>query len=296
MRRAKNRIKILKIVIPIALITGLIFYFVPSNSHNISNVFMNNMKALSKKSNSKNVEISYRVDKSIRLKNKLLADVDGLSYILIEDDDDMALLSIVSVKDFNGNGTNEVLVSASPAGNCCPNTLFFYSYVGNGYFARSLDFDHSWGEPEVKKWKDKWSVVVFSSNEGVGQQKLQEARNTYILDELSAVKVATAVKKPLVSLAEMTPSEFNFNKNDEVRKLYFDLDGDGQKDIIEGRLWFRWGSISWIVKFSSGKVVDSSTSCYRVGVSKSKTKGVHDIICGSDIIYKWDGSKYVEVE
>ena len=35
-----------------------------------------------------------------------------------------------------------------------------------------------------------------------------------------------------------------------------------------------------------------STGCKRIGILKSKTKGMSDIVCDYDTIFRWNGKKY----
>jgi hypothetical protein len=115
-------------------------------------------------------------------------------------------------------------------GNCCANSFFFYSYLGDGHFQRTSDFGYSWVDPKIEKWKGRWSVVVTSNDEGVNTDAPYEITERYVLDAGKAVKVEESVRKELVAKVEIRSEEFDFNENDETRSLSYDLDGDDIKD------------------------------------------------------------------
>ena len=312
----------LAIISSIASIIGLILYFLPNNA-SISiktkgdnspainsagnvNVEYNNYNGsvvmpqeqnIKEKNKLRHLTIKYELSESEGLFSKeLYANLEDQTYSLIKNED--ICLEIADQKDFDDNGSMDVLLTNVIAcgGNCCANSFFFYSYLGDGHFQRSNEFGYSWREPQIEKWKGRWSVLVKSNNEGCNQDEPIETKERYILDDGKAVKVEESERKGLVALIEMKSDEFDMNKNDEVKNIYYDIDNDGVRDKIEGSLWIRWGRINWKVEFSSGKSFVSDFSCKRIGVAKSLTKGVHDIICEMDDVFKWDGNKFVNVK
>lgn len=72
----------------------------------------------------------------------------------------------------------------------------------------------------------------------------------------------------------------------------FDLDND----MIPGTMrYIEEDGITtekWEVKFGNGKHAGGETSETRIGVLKTRTKGVHDLLFGCDEIRKWNGKKY----
>ncbi len=116
-------------------------------------------------------------------------------------------------------------------------------------------------------------------------------KNRNIAKSTKAIKVEETERKELVSLTEMKSDDFDFEK-DETKAMFFDLDNDGVNDKIEGRLWHRWGRVLWRIEFSSGKTFENGIGSKRIGVLKSKTNGVHDIVSDLDDILKWNGLKY----
>lgn len=322
-KKTKSRIKTIGLIGSIASIIGLLTFFLPSdNTPNIDitsngenspainssgevNIEYNSYnnaiipipeepkQSIAEKNKLRREKIKYYTDdKSISFENRLLADIDNQTYALIEAEEEICI-QLHDVKDFDGNGSLDALVTNITAcgGNCCGNSYFFYSYSGDGHFVRSEDFGYSWVDPEIERWKGRWSVLVTSHNEGVNQHEHEEIKERYVLDVGKSVKVEETERKGLVALVELNSIDFDFSK-DEVKTMYYDLDNDGKEDKIEGRLWHRWGRIIWKVKFSSGKTFEDGTGCKRIGVSKAETNGYHDIICDLDGVLKWNGKKY----
>jgi len=167
-------------------------------------------------------------------------------------------LQVVDQRDFVGNGLIDALVAHITAcgGNCCPNR-FFVSALGNGRFEVGEEFADSWAYPVVEQWKGRWSIVVTSNNEGINLDRPLEITRRSILERGEAVKVEEWRRKDLESIVEMRSEIFNTDDADEMHSVEYDLDGDGKKDQITGRLWYRWGRILWSVQFADGKKFSS---------------------------------------
>jgi hypothetical protein len=224
----------------------------------------------------------------------LLAIVDGKTYPVIPRAKKKCL-QIVEQKDFEGKGTMSALVMDITAcgGNCCPNSFFFVSYQGKGQFKMSDEFADSWKDPVIEKWKGRWSVVVTSNNEGMmNTERPVEITRRFVLQDGEAVKMEETQRKDMASLMEMRSEIFDSYKQDETHTLEYDLDGDGRKDVITGKLWERWGRILWTVRFANGKEFSSGEGCKRIGVLATQTNGVHDLVCDQDKVLHWNGEAY----
>lgn len=199
-------------------------------------------------------------------------------------------------KDFDADGYLDALVEDITAcgGNCCPNKFFFVSARPDGTFAVSDEFADSWKDPDIEKWKGHWSVVVVSNNEGVNQQRPVEYTRRFVLEGGKAVKVEEHLRKDMKAIVEMRSEIFKTDDPGETHSFQYDLDGDGKKDTISGRLWERWGRILWTVEFANGKKFSSNDACKRIGVLPTKTEGVNDLVCDQDTVLHWDGSEYKE--
>jgi len=237
--------------------------------------------------------IEYFVEKSDDSPySTLRARQNGKVYTLIDTSQEMCLL-VEDQRDWDGNGLKDALVARLTAcgGNCCPNFYFFISAMGNGRFEKSEDLADSWGEPVIEKWKSAWSVVLVSTNEGFNKDRPVEVTRRFVVRNGKGVKVEESTRQDMESLVEMR-SEI-FEGSDDEHSIEYDLDGDGRKDVISGRLWERWGRIFWTVRFAGGKEFETSTACKRIGVLKTKTNAVHDLVCDQDTVYRWSGGEYI---
>ena len=204
-------------------------------------------------------------------------------------------LEVVDARDFDGNGTTDALVAhvSGCGGDCCPNAYFFVSAAKDGRFTVTKEFADSWESATVEKWGDAWSVVVTSSNAGASLDRLKEVTRRFALRHGKPVQLSAVARKEKPALADLRAEAFRKAKADDVHSIRFDLDADGKPDEIFGTLWERWGSVMWTVRFADGKTFVSATSCKRIGVLPSKTKGVHDLVCDLDRTLFWSGSEYL---
>jgi len=232
--------------------------------------------------------ISYELVKEENdfLAHGLLGLVDGEKY-KIDLPAGVECIGMVKQLDFDEDGLPDVLMENISAcgGNGAANSFFFVSYKGNGGFQITKEFGYSWNEPLIEKWDDKTSVVVENDD---------ATKERYILQDGKAVLVESTKKTELVALKEIKATDFE--DPDDVKELRFDLDGDGKDDIITCTFWERWGIIQVAnITFSSGIVVtDFSDGCERIGVLATKTNKIHDLVCGDDLILRWDGKTYKE--
>ncbi|MGC4119612.1 MAG: hypothetical protein QM765_34575 [Myxococcales bacterium] len=204
------------------------------------------------------------------------------------------VLSIEAVRDFDGNGTPDVLVGRSSGGTSAYGEYFFVSAGKDGNFTLTEEFGYSPDGPTIERWKGEWTVVVTSDNEGWNQDRPHEVTQRFALRAGEAVLLSSVERKELPALGDLRSEVFDFEQPDSPRSIEFDLDEDGRPDVISGTLWQRWGRIVWDVRFADGKAFRADTACKRVGVLASKTKGVRDLVCDFDSTYRWDGSAYVE--
>jgi hypothetical protein len=236
--------------------------------------------------------VEYTVEKSHYLGDATLrAKVDGKSYTLIDKSKEQCL-EIVDQRDWDGNGLKDALVERITAcgGNCCPNSFFFVTAFPHGRFEISTDLADSWKDPTIERWKDRWSVVIVSDNEGWNTDRPVEITRRFVVQGGKAEKVEESQRRELPALVEIR-SEI-FKADGEEHRIQYDLDGDGKKDTINGKLWERWGRLMWSVRFATGKQFSSSTACKRIGVLATKTRGVNDLVCDQDAVLHWTGQKY----
>ncbi len=240
------------------------------------------------------VKYSVPDEEKLFSENILKAELDGKTYIVISKKDEIRCLEIVDQRDYDGNGTTDALLSFNNTcgGNCCANSFFFVSYLKDGHFQKSDAFGYSWANPNIKKWKQKWSVLVTSNNEGVNNNPAKEIIERFVLDSGKAIKVEESERKEIISIVELRSDQFDFDKENQIKIINFDLDGDQIEDKIETRFWHRWGRLLLTVNLSSGYVFKSNFGCKRIGVLPTKSNSVNDLVCDQDSILRWNGSEY----
>lgn len=239
-------------------------------------------------------KVEYSVEKSDgSIFTALRATANGKTYQLVDKSKEMCL-QVIAQRDLDGNGFVDALVLHRIAcgGSCCSDTFFVVSAFGDGRFEVSDEFADSWVYPVIEKWKDRWSVVVTSDNEGMNLQRPVEITRRFVLESGKMVQVEEHRRKDLDSIVDLRSEVFNADKPDETHSLEFDLDGDGKKDQIKGKLWARWGRILWSVEFADGKKFSSNAGCKRIGVLETKTRGVSDLVCDLDTVFRWNGREY----
>jgi hypothetical protein len=225
----------------------------------------------------------------------LLATFNGKTSVVIPKSEKKCL-AIKEQRDFDGDGLTDALVENITAcgGNCCPNQFFFVSARPDGTFAVGDELADSWKDPVIEKWKGKWSVVIVSNNEGVNTERPVEYTRRFVLQDGKGVKVEEHKRPDMKAIVEMRSEIFKSDDPGETHSIQYDLDGDGKKDTITGRLWERWGRILWTVEFADGKKFSSNDACKRIGVLPTKTDGVHDLVCDQDTVLHWNGTEYKE--
>jgi hypothetical protein len=146
----------------------------------------------------------------------------------------------------------------------------------------------------MEKWKGRWSVVV-TSDASIGAGNLTRPNvitRRFILESGKAVLVEEKRRKDLKSIIEIRSEMFDPKNVDETHSIEYDLDSDGRKDRINATHWLRWGTMEWDVEFADGKKFSGNTACKRIGVLKTKTNGVSDLVCDQDTVLRWNGREY----
>ena len=243
-------------------------------------------------------KISYSVEQSGETPfgpATLLATFNGKTSVLIGKSKQKCL-QIIEQRDFDGDGLTDALLENITAcgGNCCPNQFFFVSARPDGSFVVSDEFSDSWKDPVVEKWKGRWTVVVVSNNEGANLERPVEFTRRFALQYGKVVKLEEHPRKYMRAIVEMGSEEFKSDDPGKSHSIQYDLDGDGKKDTITGKLWERWGRILWTVEFANRKEFSSNDACKRIGILPTKTNGVNDLVCDQDTVLHWNGSEYKE--
>ncbi len=227
----------------------------------------------------------------------LRATADGKEYILINTDEEICM-GIEQVTDFNNDGYKDALIKVINAcgGNGAGDSYMLLCFDGEK-FRRTKSVGYDWDGIEVIKTGEDYRFVIQTTNAGVGNTDMcSDKEETYSLKEYELELVNVVEQNKLNAVKEIKSSDF-IGKSDEEQHLYYDLDGDGKTDKITCSYWERWGSLFNLkISFGNGKSYDISGTPKRVGVLKTKTNNVYDLVFDCDKIVKWNGSEYINGE
>lgn len=185
------------------------------------------------------------------------------------------------VRDFDNDGTPDALVSYTQGGNCCPPSYVFVSYKPGSVVRISNSFE-SWNTPTVEVFKGKPVVKVRNEDDGVIDR--------YGLSGGKAVRVDRQPLAELTAVAEMRIRSFDPNRP----SLSFNVGGDAGKEIMTCQVWDRWNTLLCGIKDRQGRVLlDTGLGCDRYGILASKTRGYNDLVCGFDLVGRWNGQTWV---
>ena len=241
-------------------------------------------------------------DKNYSMVTALFAEVNGQPYEIISLKDEQCFV-IESQKDFDKNGGIDVLLSYNLCGgNGAGNSFSVILNYGDGHFQEKEIPEGSWGSAIVKKWEDRWSILIENSPDGVGHTDLEKTEFTYVVDNNGNIKeIVNAKKFKLFAEVEVYSSELNhdldYNKFDfDNKKIVYDLNDDGKNEYIRFKYWERWGAMMSYIVLPDGSEQDLHAGCKRVGILKSKTQGMHDIVCNHSDLFKWNGKQYIDMD
>lgn len=197
--------------------------------------------------------------------------------------------------DFDKDGFTDVLISTDN-GNGNPSSYFIIFYdEKSDSFKSTEEFGYSWSTPTLEKYGDKMSILFSNSSEGVGNTEMRHSLDRYILNSDRSVRLIESDEStPIPALTEIKSSDFNENDKRNGRLLKYDLNGDGETDIIKLEYWERWGRMNWSIKISNGQDFSSGPALKRLGVLSTKSNNTNDLVGDFNTIFKWDGNKYIE--
>jgi hypothetical protein len=206
-------------------------------------------------------------------------------------------LSVLTQKDLDGDGLIDAILEEGTGGTGAygdPMYYFVAGTMGDVFLAQEVGN----GEGKLAPWHGKSSLVLDTDNEGVNTDRPERGILRFAFENGHAVLVEEKHAVEIKALADLRSEQFDAVSNqDEEKSLFFDLDGDGKKDELVGRLWFRWGRFYWRVRFGDGRTTeeDDSSTCKRLGVLAQKTQGHHELVCDFDTRFRWNGIAYEAV-
>lgn len=204
--------------------------------------------------------------------------------------------SVKLKEDLNGDGNIDVLVELSPGcnGNCCANSYQIFFFDGK-QVRKSREVGYDWDGVDITKdKKGAYQFVVETKNEGYEQISFcTDKVETFGVKGYDFKLLERIDEEVIVAQKEIRSSSFEKDKEQE-EVLSFDLDEDSKDDKIICKYWKRWGRMVWKVEFGNGKVYDpkSDFAAKRLGVLRTKTNGLYDLVLDCSDILKWDGKGY----
>jgi len=226
--------------------------------------------------------------------NELRAIINNKKYSLIRKSDALCIKK-EKIADFDNDGYEDVLISIDQgcgAAGCCGAEYQLFSFNGSE-FVKSPVVGYDWNGIKINKTPNKYLFEIDVTMEGAGDYDFcNNSVETYTVEnhKLKLVKVIKEVYIP--SIKEVKSSEFEMTDKQEL-SLKYDLDSDNKIDNIVFEDFERWGRMFWRIEFGNGKVYEDNETWKRVGILKSKTKGLNDLVVDCDKVIKWNGKKYV---
>jgi hypothetical protein len=224
---------------------------------------------------------------------ELIAIVNGQSTTLIRYEEQVCI-NVVKVADFNKNGFDDVLVEhvTGCGGNCCGNSYQVFSFDGSKFHSTET-VGYDWNGIEVAETPADFNFIVDTVNEGIGNTEMcGDKVETFRLNGYTLELIGVIGDERLPTITELKSEDFVGREYDALT-LSFDLDGDGSPDTIKSAYWERWGRLtSWQIEFGNGLVYEGDSSPKRIGVLKSKTNDVYDLVIECNEVLKWNGSTY----
>lgn len=229
---------------------------------------------------------SFYVERSGISDKKLIFTTNKLKYNLYEY---VGFMAVDEIRDYDNNGFKDALFHTNIGGICCPESSYYLVLnYGEGY-TKILENFHLGFYDHTEEWKDHLSIVIDDDYSG-------SSRNRYIVQDENVVLVEERSARSLVTLKELNSSDFT-SAYDEYKRIMFDLDNDGIDDTIQARTNYNM-SLVWSVYFTSKQSyakfqIHLDEDGNRLGVIESETNGIHDLVFNKDVVFKWDGEKYI---
>ena len=227
--------------------------------------------------------------------NELKAIVNKKRYSLIRKSDALCIKK-EKIADFDNDGYEDILIAIDKgcgAASCCGAEYQLFSFNGLE-FVKSPVVGYDWNGIKISKTANRYLFEIDVTMEGAGNYEFcNNSVETYTVENhnLKLVKVVKEVYIP--SIKEVKSSEFEKTDKQEL-SLKYDLDSDNKTDNIVFEDFVRWGRMFWRIKFGNGKVYEGDNTWKRVGILKSRTKGLNDLVVDCDIILKWNGKEYTD--
>lgn len=218
----------------------------------------------------------------------VLAFLDGIEYEVRHPNwDVLQPYSVDQSADLDGDGRLETLIRVSHGGNCCPADISILSYRGEGFFTY-LDenpISGGWGGVEIVTEAGRPIIRVHDAPAGHGNLAHQRSERDYALingrPELITERTEFGVPSQVagLSLEEVQSSD------GQRKDLTYDIDQDGQQDVISCGYWQRWGVLNCTAQISSvSTAVD--LQCRQVAIANAVfgPRRSHRLLCDGEVV------------
>lgn len=218
----------------------------------------------------------------------VLAYLEGIEYEVQHPNwDVLQPYSVEQSADLDGDGRLETLIRVSHGGNCCPADISILSYRGDRFFTY-LDespISGGWGGVEIVTEAGRPLIRVHDAPAGHGNLLAQRGERNYTLvngrPELITERTEFGVPSQVagLSLEEVQSSE------GRRKDLIFDIDQDGQQDVISCGYWQRWGVLNYSAEIS-GVLTPVDFQCRQVAVSTAVfgPQRSHRLLCDGEVV------------
>lgn len=193
-----------------------------------------------------------------------------------------ASVRVLAVRDFDGDGQPDALVTSDCGGNGCSESSHFVT-VRNGRPVVAV-IGHSFHSPKVIRVLGAQAV----------QLQTEAWTRTYTLRGATAVLVAEDVAPVLHPITEIKGVGPEYTGRLKKRTFSTKLKGDRKRYTVSCRIWDRWGSLVCTLPTPSGPQ-ELSTGCDRFGDLPLMSRGRRMFVCGRDSVVRFDGKRWVVV-
>ena len=218
----------------------------------------------------------------------VLAYLDGIEYEVQHPNwDVLQPYSVEQSADLDGDGRLETLIRVSHGGNCCPADISISSYRGDRFFTYldETPISGGWGGVEIATEAGQPIIRVHDAPAGHDNLLAQRGERDYALvngrPKLIAKRTEFSVPSQVagLSLEEVQSSDGQW------KELVFDIDQDGQQDVISCGYWQRWGVLNCTADVSSASTT-VDLQCRQLAVSNAVfgPKRSHRLLCDGEVV------------
>lgn len=218
----------------------------------------------------------------------ILAYLDGIEYEVPHPNwDVLQPYSVEQSADLDGDGRLETLIEVSHGGNCCPSDISILSYRGDGFFTYldAIPIPGGWGGVEILTEAGRPIIRIHDAPAGTGNLASQRGQRDYALVNGRPEPIAERTEFGVPSqVAGLNLKEVQ-SSDGQRKDLFFDIDRDGQQDVISCRYWHRWGLLNCTAQFSSISA-PTDLQCRNVAVSNVVfgPQRSHRVLCDGKVV------------